>query len=152
LDDAHFDAVIVGSGFGGSVTAYWLAEAVLRVCLLERGKPYPPDWFLRAPHRMQRNFWDPSESLLGKVQIEVNIISQTAVYSITQTIVRGAVEFLSPWSSVLRLRNSLWWPRSIHSKFIQDLSMCVLLRRYADPRQGGEAVCLHRSELNAPLL
>lgn len=30
----HFDAVIVGSGFGGSITAYELAEAGLRVCLL----------------------------------------------------------------------------------------------------------------------
>jgi cholesterol oxidase len=49
--DRHFDAVIVGSGFGGSVTAYRLAEAGLRVCLLERGKPYPPNSFPRAPTR-----------------------------------------------------------------------------------------------------
>jgi choline dehydrogenase-like flavoprotein len=35
----HFDAVVVGSGFGGSVTFYRLAEAGHSVCLLERGKP-----------------------------------------------------------------------------------------------------------------
>jgi len=40
-----FDAVIIGSGFGGSVMAYRLAEAGLRVCLLERGKAYPPNSF-----------------------------------------------------------------------------------------------------------
>ena len=40
--DTHFDCLVVGSGFGGSVMAYRLAEAGLRVCLLERGKPYPP--------------------------------------------------------------------------------------------------------------
>jgi len=69
MDDAHFDAVIVGSGFGGSVTAYRLAEAGLRVCLLERGKAYPPDSFPRAPHRMQKNFWDPSEGLYGMYNV-----------------------------------------------------------------------------------
>ena len=34
----HFDAVVVGSGFGGAVSAYRLAEAGRSVCLLERGK------------------------------------------------------------------------------------------------------------------
>jgi cholesterol oxidase len=67
--DSHFDAVIVGSGFGGSVTAYRLAEAGLDVCVLERGKAYPPGEFPRAPQRMQRNFWDPSEGLHGMYNI-----------------------------------------------------------------------------------
>ena len=40
MSDEHFDAVIVGSGFGGSVMAYRLANAGLRVCLLERGKAF----------------------------------------------------------------------------------------------------------------
>ena len=61
----HFDAVIVGSGFGGSVTSYRLAEAGLDVCLLERGRAYPPGSFPRTPQKMKRNFWDPSEGLYG---------------------------------------------------------------------------------------
>jgi cholesterol oxidase len=61
----HFDAVIVGSGFGGSVTAARLAEAKWRVCLLERGKSYPPGSFPRTPLGIKRNFWDPSEGLHG---------------------------------------------------------------------------------------
>ncbi len=61
----HFDAIIVGSGFGGSVMAWRLAEAGLRVCLLERGKAYPPGSFPRSPYSMRRNFWDPSEGLHG---------------------------------------------------------------------------------------
>src|SRR5215203_2725996 len=65
MDETHFHAVIIGSGFGGSVMAYRLAEAGLRVCLLERGKPYPPGSFPRSPYRMRRNFWDPSEGLHG---------------------------------------------------------------------------------------
>ena len=61
----HFDAVVVGSGFGGSVTAYRLAEGGMRVCLLERGKSYPPGSFARTPYDMARNFWDPSEGRHG---------------------------------------------------------------------------------------
>ena len=63
--DSHFDAVVVGSGFGGSVTAFRLAEAGMSVCLLERGKAYPPGSFARRPFEMARNFWDPSEGLQG---------------------------------------------------------------------------------------
>ncbi len=61
----HFDVVVVGSGFGGSVTSYRLAEAGLDVCLLERGKAYPPGSFPRTPHKMKENVWDPSEGLYG---------------------------------------------------------------------------------------
>src|SRR5438309_1186638 len=65
LSDKHFDAVIIGSGFGGSVMAYRLAEAGLSVCLLERGKAYPPNSFARTPYDLAKNFWDPSKGLYG---------------------------------------------------------------------------------------
>jgi cholesterol oxidase len=65
VEDTHFDAIIIGSGFGGSVMAYRLAQAGLRVCLLERGKPYPPNSFPRAPFKLQKNFWDPSAGHYG---------------------------------------------------------------------------------------
>jgi cholesterol oxidase len=65
----HFDAVVIGSGFGGSVMTYRLAEAGLRVCLLERGKRYPPGSFARSPREMRDNFWDPSEGHHGLFQI-----------------------------------------------------------------------------------
>ena len=65
----EFDAVIIGSGFGGSVMAYRLAEAGLKVCLLERGKPYPPNSFPRSPYDMHKGFWDPSSGLYGLFDI-----------------------------------------------------------------------------------
>ena len=64
-DKRHFDAIIVGSGFGGSVMAHRLAEAGLRVCVLERGKAYPPGSFPRSPYRMRESFWVPDEGLYG---------------------------------------------------------------------------------------
>ena len=68
-NNESFDAVIIGSGFGGSVMAYRLAEAGLRVCLLERGKAYPPTSFPRAPYDLGKNFWDPSSGLFGLFDI-----------------------------------------------------------------------------------
>ncbi|MEJ3744440.1 GMC oxidoreductase [Actinomycetes bacterium KLBMP 9797] len=65
MRDEHVDAVVVGSGFGGSVTAYRLAEAGRSVVLLERGKAYPPGSFARTPAEMGRNLWDPSAGLHG---------------------------------------------------------------------------------------
>jgi len=64
-EDTHYDAIVVGSGFGGSVMAYRLAKAKMRVCLLERGRAYPPGSFPRTPSQMSRMFWDPSEGLYG---------------------------------------------------------------------------------------
>ncbi|MDX1530276.1 MAG: GMC family oxidoreductase [Rhodothermales bacterium] len=65
----HFDAVVVGSGFGGSVCAYRLAGAGLRVCLLERGRPYPPGSFPRTQHALSESFWDPSEDHYGMFNV-----------------------------------------------------------------------------------
>lgn len=65
----EFDAVIIGSGFGGAVMAYRLAEAGLRVCLLERGKSFPPNSFARAPYDLGKNFWDPSSGLYGMFDV-----------------------------------------------------------------------------------
>src|SRR3954453_3554325 len=60
-----FDVVVIGAGFGGAVPAYRAAEAGRTVCVLERGKAYPPGSFPRAPADMRGNFWDPSEGCHG---------------------------------------------------------------------------------------
>ncbi|MGH7814195.1 MAG: GMC oxidoreductase [Candidatus Binataceae bacterium] len=45
----EYDAIVIGSGFGGSVAACRLAQAGLKACVIERGKsyetePFPRDW------------------------------------------------------------------------------------------------------------
>jgi cholesterol oxidase len=61
----HVTNVVVGSGFGGSVSAYRLAEAGQQVVVLERGKAYAPGDFPRSPAGIARNLWDPSAGLHG---------------------------------------------------------------------------------------
>ncbi|MFI5101310.1 MAG: FAD-binding protein, partial [Actinomycetes bacterium] len=65
----HVDVLVVGSGFGGSVTARRFAEGGRTVVVMERGRPYPPGSFARSPADMARNFWDPSEGLHGLFDI-----------------------------------------------------------------------------------
>ena len=42
---SHYDVVVVGSGYGGGVTASRLARAGRKVCVLERGREYPTGSF-----------------------------------------------------------------------------------------------------------
>lgn len=46
---AGYDAIIIGSGFGGAITACRLAEAGLKVLILERGRWWDKDTYPRKP-------------------------------------------------------------------------------------------------------
>src|SRR6267378_8273595 len=43
--DRDFDAIVVGSGYGGAVAALRLAKAGYSVCVLERGEEFVPGEF-----------------------------------------------------------------------------------------------------------
>jgi cholesterol oxidase len=64
-----YDAVVVGSGFGGSVMAHRLQEAGRRVLLLERGRPWPPGSFPRTPHDFAEALWDPGNGRHGLLDV-----------------------------------------------------------------------------------
>ncbi len=65
----HFDVVVVGSGFGGSVCAHRLADGGRSVCVLERGQAYAPHSFPRSPLGIADNLWDPSKGLHGMFDV-----------------------------------------------------------------------------------
>lgn len=54
-----YAAIVIGSGFGGSINTCRLAKKWPgKVMLLERGKRYPMGSFPRKPHDMATNFWN----------------------------------------------------------------------------------------------
>ncbi len=64
-----WDYVIIGSGFGGSVSALRLAEKGYRVCVLEKGKRWAPEDFPKSNWRLRKWMWKPSAGLRGFFQM-----------------------------------------------------------------------------------
>ena len=55
--EQRYDAVVVGSGFGGGIAACRLAEAGWRVCVLERGRRFGGGDFPDRPEQAPFAFW-----------------------------------------------------------------------------------------------
>jgi len=70
--NTHYDVVIIGSGFGGSITACRLAQAGRSVCVLERGRRWGNVDFPRSPSQIAGNgFWDPDGGHFGLLDYRV---------------------------------------------------------------------------------
>jgi cholesterol oxidase len=63
------DFVIIGSGFGGSVSALRLTEKGYRVRVLERGKRFRDEDFARSNWNVRRALWAPALRCFGILQI-----------------------------------------------------------------------------------
>lgn len=64
-----YDYVIIGSGFGGSVSAMRLTEKGYRVLVLERGKRYRDHEFAKSNWNIFRYLWAPALRCFGILQI-----------------------------------------------------------------------------------
>ena len=63
-DTPVYDYVIIGSGFGGSVSAMRLAEKGYRVLVLERGKRYNAEDFPKTNWNIFKYLWAAGHALL----------------------------------------------------------------------------------------
>ncbi len=61
----RYDVVVIGSGFGGSVTALRLAEKGYSVAVLEAGRRFADDEFPQTSWRLRRFLWAPTLGCYG---------------------------------------------------------------------------------------
>jgi len=65
----RYDYIIIGSGFGGSVSALRLAEKGYSVLVIEKGKWYQGDQFPKTNWNLKRWMWLPSLRLFGILKL-----------------------------------------------------------------------------------
>jgi cholesterol oxidase len=65
----HVDWIVVGSGFGGSVSALRLAEKGYRVLVLEKGRRFAPEDFPETNWDLRRWMWMPGLGMRGFFQM-----------------------------------------------------------------------------------
>ena len=71
MQASSYDAIVVGSGFGGGIAACRLAEAGKRVCVLERGRRFGRDDFPGRPDQVGELVWHPSANPGGMFDVRL---------------------------------------------------------------------------------
>jgi len=65
MDGQHYDWVIIGSGFGGSVSAHRLTQKGYKVLVIEKGRRFKPEDFPKTNWDLKRWMWNPGIGLKG---------------------------------------------------------------------------------------
>jgi cholesterol oxidase len=83
MSQYDYDWVVVGSGFGGSVSALRLAEKGYKVAVLESGKRFAEKDFPKSTWDVRRYFWAPRLGLRGIFRLslfkDVTVVSGSGV-------------------------------------------------------------------------
>ncbi len=79
MPDFDYDVVVIGSGFGGSVSALRLTEKGYRVAVLESGRRWPAEAIPKSNWNVRKSIWAPRLGLTGPQRISV--LGKCAVFS-----------------------------------------------------------------------
>ena len=83
MKQSHFDYIVIGSGFGGSVSAMRLAEKGYRVLIIEKGKRWKASDFPKSNWNLRKYLWLPALRFFGFLRLsffkEVFILSGVGV-------------------------------------------------------------------------
>jgi cholesterol oxidase len=71
VSETDFDVVVIGSGFGGSVTALRLTEKGYRVAVLEAGRRFDESTYPETSWRVGRFLWAPKLGMFGIQRISL---------------------------------------------------------------------------------
>lgn len=76
-----YDVIVIGSGFGGSVTALRLSEKGYRVGVLEQGARWRPEDYPLDAIPSRKAMWQPRFGFTGPLRITIlrNVVIQSAV-------------------------------------------------------------------------
>ncbi len=69
MSDHDYDFIVIGSGFGGAVSALRLAEKGYRVLVLEKGRRFRPEDFPKTTWNLKRWLWLPALRFFGIFKI-----------------------------------------------------------------------------------
>jgi cholesterol oxidase len=116
-EKADYDWVVIGSGFGGSVSALRLAEKGYKVAVLEAGRRFRDEDFAQSTWDVRRFLWAPALGMKGILRLtpfkDIFIASGAAVGGgsivYANTLYRAKPAFfsnpqwqgLADWSQVL---------------------------------------------------
>jgi cholesterol oxidase len=106
--ESHFDFLIVGSGFGGSVSALRLVEKGYRVAVLEQGSDYTSGDFAKTTWNLRKWLWMPRLGFRGIMQLrffrDVTVLAGAGVgggslgYACTLPMPKSSFFQASSWS------------------------------------------------------
>ncbi len=122
-----YDYIIIGSGFGGSVSALRLSEKGYKVLVIEKGKWYEADDFPKTNWNLRKWLWIPALRFFGIMKLSIfrhiAVISGTGVgggslvYANTLPVPKKAFYTTGSWSKLAD------WERELKPFYEQALKM-----------------------------
>src|SRR5688500_6310174 len=79
MPEFDYDVVVIGSGFGGSVSALRLTEKGYRVGVLEAGRRWNAETLPRSNWNLHKSLWAPKLGFTGPQRI--SLLGKCAVFS-----------------------------------------------------------------------
>jgi cholesterol oxidase len=133
-----FDWLVIGSGFGGSVSALRLAEKGYRVGVLECGRRFRDQDFARSTWSLRRYFWAPRLGMRGIMRIstfkDVSVVSGCGVGGGSLGYANTLYVPPSPFFEDEQWRDLADWERELAPHYAEAQRMLgVVVHEHDDP-------------------